>query len=215
MHFSNFGSFVAFVSLRLSSHWSFGVCLLRVVVVVGLVSGECFSEFTSQWSCSWGFQQILSAGRSVSQVFEASHPGPTPLTTEGVSSVPGPLNQDPRPGALSPSTPTASQVLVPPVDQAPHPHVGVPGSLSTLPPRPGRFCFPALPRSSSRRLSGSPTPRRRRSRSPVNAHACDAPPLDQSSGPATPRLFLPGPVVLGPRTPLSWVGVFPHHAATH
>ena len=55
------------------------------------------------------------------RVGEASHPGPTSLTTEGVSSVPWPLNQDPRSGALSPSTPPASQVLVPPVAQAPFP----------------------------------------------------------------------------------------------
>ena len=53
-------------------------------------------------------------------------------------------------------------------------------------PVPAVSVFPARPRSSSRRLSASPVPHRRRSRSPV--HASPALPLDQSPGPATSRL---------------------------
>ena len=159
--------------------WSLWDSSLASVFPSVLHSGPALWGFNGTYQLADRFHRCSSG--------EASHPGPTSLTTEGVPSVPGPLNQDPRSGALSPSAPPASQVLVPPVAPAPHPYVGVPGSLPALPPRPDRFCFPALPRSSSRRLSGSPALHRR----PVNAHVCDAPPLDQPSGPATPRLFCP------------------------
>ena len=53
--------------------------------------------------------------------------------------------------------------------------------------RPSRFCTLPLPRDSSRRLSGSPAPRRRRSRSPVRPSS--AHPQEQPVGPGQPRVF--------------------------
>ena len=191
MHFSKFGSFVAFVSLRLSSHWSFGVCLLRVVVVLGLVSGECFFRVS--------FTVVLLLG--VSTTLDRFH-----RCSSGGTFPPGPHASHNRRSvicsrAFEPGS--SSLCSLPPFPQhlrfsCPQwPRLSTPTLVFPVPfllsPRPGRFCFPALPRSFSRRLSGSSAPRRRRSRSLVNSHACDAPPLDQPSGPATPRLLCPCP----------------------
>ena len=125
---------------------------------------------------------------------EASHPGPAYPTPEGAPitlnvsevlthvsgsapSFPAADPGDPVPGSSS--------------TQAPHPYAAPPPPHPAPRSRPSRFCTspPPLPRDSSRRLSGSPAPRRRRSRSPVRPSSTLPPDSAIDSGRS--RVFCP------------------------
>ena len=128
------------------------------------------------------------------RVGEASHPGPAHPTPEGapitlnvsefLTQVSGSVPSlhaahpgDPVPGSSS--------------TQAPHPYAALPPPHPAPRSRPSRFCTPPppLPRDSSRHLSGSPAPRRRRSRSPVRPSSAHPPDPSVDSGRS--RIFCP------------------------
>ena len=126
------------------------------------------------------------------RVGEASHPGPAHPTPEGapttlnVSEV---LTQVSRSDPSLPAAHSGAPVPGPSSPQAPHPYAAPPPPHPVLHSRPSRFCTPPLPRDSSRHLSGSPAPRRRRSRSPVRPSS--ALPQDPASDSGRSRVFCP------------------------
>ena len=143
------------------------------------------------------------------RVGEASHPRPahpTPERAPNALNVPEVLVQVPGSGPGLPAVHSGAPVPGSSSAQAPHAYVVPPPPLPVSPSRPSRFCTLPLPRDSSRHLSGSPAPHRRRSRSPVRPSS--AHPLEQPVRPGQSRVFLPGRVMPGSRPPFL-MGGFP------
>ena len=175
------------------------VCLGRVVVALGLAVGVCFFEFPSQWSCSWGFQRhpffgrfrMCSSGRSLP---------PGPCVTQ--SRVP-PLQMLPLPLRLSRFPDLLWLRLFIHMSLFPGPFLFLPPALAAS----------ALPRCITTLPAASLAPQLL---AVVAAALLFMLPLSALRiSPQDPPLqdFLPGPVVPGPCSPLSWLGLFPHHAA--
>ena len=104
------------------------------------------------------------------RVGEASHPGPAHPSSQrapNASNVSETLIQVPGSDSSLPAAHSGALALGSPVAQAFHPYAAPPPTLPVSPTRPSHFCTPPLPRDSPRRVSSSPAPRRRRSRSPV------------------------------------------------